>query len=944
MDQGFTEMHISHRGQDASIANAWKLLAAATFATLTACGGGGGSATDTSDSSRDSRAADVVPAEPINPTNLSHAINASNDVDLAWQDNSADEIAFSIFRKETTDNHYSRVAYLAADTETWTDATVDGGKRYNYYVLANRSGGSLISNTITTDIIPTSVTNSGATILLPEGMSGDGENMGIDPSARQDDNDTSYGAFAIPQQDGRNASIIGAVTRFDDDRRDFFQATLEQGTGIQLTASDDTVDVADADLYLYDDQLNLIDASLSNNGNESLAVPQNGNYFIEVAHQSGDRLKYTLSFHDNSVGASDHGFSLSGNIIVGEFIVSSRSLGLLQTLGVLGQVVEGTIEGLGLLKIDQPELLLNNPLIGFRKLREYRQRRQLIRDTHQRVRFDSIMLSRALQNLLGDSVEPNVELSVAGIDTNDSAAAQQWGPEQIGVENAWNTTTGSSDVHVAVIDTGFMLNHRDLKHAFVDGWNYVDDNNNPAATKDLNLQHGTHVAGIIAAQKDNGVDIAGIAPNVKIIPIKIMQPGCVCGSLYDAMQGILWAAGLDNSAGTKAAVPAKVINLSIDLPRSNSNILRQTINAARNAGSVIVWAAGNNSSRLDVHDGHSLKTDGLMVVAASGLYGKIARYSDYGNAIDLIAPGGDNTANAGGQRIRSLGGYIAADGSEGYGSVNMQGTSQATPHVSGVLALMASIWPSFSPSALEWMLVKNKLTQDTGAMGRDDYHGWGRIDAEKAIETALEETSYANDMTHDALRLAALPSELNFGGRFEQLMFEIEANQANPSPVTISYKPNWLNVTAVDTDEYGLGQWQVSIDRSNFGTELYNDVIVLSSGDEKLYLSISAHGENYLPRGTGIAKMLVEFLNPESLRREHFVKAEIDNNQRFSFTADGVPAGDYIVRASSDLDNNGMYCEVGEFCGYLKADPTEVTRIENSSSLNGSTIELSLIR
>lgn len=938
-------MLITEKGQVAPCAKARKLLAASLLAALTACGGGGGGG---SSDAGDSRASEVTPtpapATNLAPSNLSYNITANDHVALAWNDNSADEVAFNIFRQTVDSNVYERKASLAANTTHWTDTNVNGGDRYRYFVSAELTSDDLDSTTIITNEIPTGVSSAAAMIYLPDGFSGDGENMYIDPDTRNEDNDTSYGAFAIPKQGDRNSTIIGAVTKFDDDQTDFFQITLEAGTGIHLTASDDTVDNADADLYLYDDQLNLVDASLSSKGNESLTAPTAGNYFIEVVHQSGDRLKYALSFSDENLGASNHPFSLNGNLIIGEYIISAPRLGLLQTLGILGHIVEATLEGLGLLKITQPELLLNNPLIGLYKLDDYYTRRQKITDDQQRARYDSIMLARALESLLGTWVEPNVSLGVAGISTNDSRANRQWAPEQIGAENAWNTTTGSEDVRVAVIDTGFLLDHRDLKHAFIDGWNYVDENNDPSATSELSLHHGTHVAGIIAAQKDNNQDIAGIAPDVKLIPIKIMEPNCVCGSSYNALQGMRWAAGLDNSAGTKATKPAQIISLSIEIPTHNSTALRETVDAVREAGSVVVWAAGNDHHRLDVDASHSLKTDGLILVSASGLYGKLASYSNYGNAVDVIAPGGDYKAESGGERIHSLYGHVANDGSESYGSRDLHGTSQATPHVSGVLALMASVWPNFSPSRVESLLQDEKLTQDTGAMGRDDYHGWGRIDAEKAVEAAAAEANNPSDMSQDSLRLAAMPSELDFGGRFETLNIDIEANQTDLESISISYKPDWATATRVDTDANGLGSWKIEVDRSEFTDERYNEVIIFVSGDKKLYLPVSAHGENYLPRGTGIAKMLVEFLNPETKRREHRVTAEIDNNQGFSFDASDVPAGEYIIRASSDLDNNGFYCEVGEFCGYLKADPEETTVIENGASLNGSSIALSLIQ
>lgn len=935
-------MFFTGNGQDVLTKQARKLIAATALATLTACGGGGGGGGNAAETSNDARAIDIQPV--VGPSDLAYQLTHSNTLALSWKDNTNDELAYSVYRKAEDQNNFSRIAYLNSNSTSWEDTTVESGKRYSYYVLANRSDANLISNTIVTDAVQSTVSTTSASIVLPAGMSGDGENQNANPNVRQDDNDSIYGAYSVPNLNGKKSTIVGAVSHYSDDQNDFFQTTLDAGSIIELRSIGAKSDGSDADLYLYDEQLNLIDASLNNDANETINAPATGNYYVEVAHRSGDTIKYTLDFSDADISTSSNGFNISGNVIIGEFILSSQSIGVLDSITSLGNILSGSLNGASLLSVNNPEFLLNSVLVGFHKARDYQQRRQLIRDAARRATYDSLTFARALQNMLGGFVEPNLELSTAGLSTNDSAAAYQWAPEQIGVENAWATTSGADHVNVAVIDTGFLVNHPDLEGAFVDGWNFVDDNNNPAATPQLSLQHGTHVAGIIAARKDNGRDIAGIAPNVKVMPIKIMKPSCVCGSLYDAMQGILWAAGLDNSAGTKAEKPAKVINLSIDLPKSHSNVLADTVSAAANAGSVVVWAAGNNSSRINVTEEHSLKTPGLVVVSASGLYGKMASYSNYGSAIDLIAPGGDSDTNNGSQRIRSLNGRINSDGSGSYGASNMQGTSQAAPHVAGVFALMASIWPNFNPTSVESLLEAELLTQDTGVNGRDDYHGFGRIDAQRAVESAANAASNSGNLPHNStLRLTANPGELNFGGSFTQLAANIEANQNGISPLQVSYTPNWVSLRAVDTDASGLGDWLVTIDREQLSSERYESVVILESEGRRLYLPVSAYGEGYLAQGTGVGKMLVEFLNPQTKRREHFVQAEVDSSDRFSYNTANVSAGDYIIRASSDLDNNGVFCETGEFCGYIKDDPEETTRIDDASSLNGSMINLELL-
>lgn len=943
-------MSVSNKGQDAPIRKAWMLLfVTLTTGLLAACGGGGGGG-----SASEQRSSEAPQQTSRAPDQLSSQITAQRHLLLSWSDNSQDEYAFSIYRKLSTHSHYSRIAHLQSNIEQWTDNTVESGNRYHYYVLANRSDGDLQSPPLLSDLIPSIISSQGASILLPSGLSGDGENMDINPQQRREDNDSIYGAYSVPEQNGRKSTVAGAVTRFDDDRRDFFQTSLMQGERISLSPSDDTANNADADLYLYDEQLNLVNASLSPDANESLTINQAGNYTLEVAHRSGDRIKYQLSFEDAPIDSASHAYALDGNFIEGEYIVSHSNTGLMQPLSLLNQIISAPLVSIkkqggasSLLKVDDIQALVSQLLSGLlsrnQQFQAYQQRREQFSNAATRRAFDGLQLARLLEDALGTTVEPNQRLDISGLSSDDSAAAYQWGGEQIGLENAWNYSSGAN-VRVAVIDTGFLLNHRDLQGAFGEGWNYVDDNNNPAATAQLSLQHGTHIAGIIAAQRDNGFDIAGIAPDVTIMPIKVMRPGCICGSLYDAMQGIRWAAGLDNSAGTKASQPAQVINLSIDLPSTHSSILADAINAANAAGSVVVWSAGNSSKRIQADSNHSLQSPGLFVVSATGLYGKIASYSNYGNVVDLSAPGGDSIASSGGQTIRSLVGQINSDGSESYSNGNMQGTSQAAPHVAGVFALMASVWPDFNASDLETLMAEGKLSHDSGAPGQDEHHGHGRIDAERAVLAALNVSQQAVNNSAGVLRLSANPGELNFGGSFTSLRLNVEANQAQVAKLEVYYQPDWLSLQAANTDSNGLGDWLVNIDRSNFGNDLYQDVIVLQSGGSKLYVPVSAHGEDYLPRGTGISKMLVQFLNPDSRQIEHYLEASIDSMQGFSFSSQGVPSGNYIIRASSDLDNNGLYCESGEFCGYLNDDAYSSYMVSDSSSLDGSEIPLQLLQ
>jgi serine protease len=284
------------------------------------------------------------------------------------------------------------------------------------------------------------------------------------------------------------------------------------------------------------------------------------------------------------------------------------------------------------------------------------------------------------------------------------------------VAETWGTTTGAGVV-VAVIDTG-RTNHPDLLAAMPNGWG-VDMISNSSTARDNDGRdmdptdvgdacgakpsswHGTHVAGTIAAQP-NSIGVVGIAPNVQIEHVRVL--GTCGGSMYDVIDGIRWAAGLNtnwygapwSSFGlTDNAHPADVINLSLGGPGGCFNELQSAISAAHASGTVVVTAAGNSGQ--DVANFVPANCNDTVTVASVGRVGGRAYYSNYGSLIDIAAAGGDLSRDSG---ILST----IATGSPnvtGYDYTNYQGTSMAAPHVAGVAALVASAHPTWGPTEIE---------------------------------------------------------------------------------------------------------------------------------------------------------------------------------------------------------------------------------------------------
>jgi serine protease len=283
---------------------------------------------------------------------------------------------------------------------------------------------------------------------------------------------------------------------------------------------------------------------------------------------------------------------------------------------------------------------------------------------------------------------------------SDENFRKQWYLEQIKVPKAWNYTKGDTNTVVAVIDTGILQLHPDLKTRLVTGFYFVSD---PLSSGDgdgrdgdptdqgnasSNTFHGTHVAGIIGAIH-NRMGIAGINAHCKILPVRALGVnGKGNGKDSDIAAAIRWAAGEAVAGTLPNRYPAKVINLSFGNPGA-STTLRRAVEAAQALGAIVVAAAGND--RQDASDIYPAAIKGVIMVAAAGPDKKLAAsYSNFGPRVDLLAPGGTEGIGEAGTPTSILStGFNEMSAKFDY--VYTQGTSQATPVVSGVISLMLAL-------------------------------------------------------------------------------------------------------------------------------------------------------------------------------------------------------------------------------------------------------------
>jgi thermitase len=267
----------------------------------------------------------------------------------------------------------------------------------------------------------------------------------------------------------------------------------------------------------------------------------------------------------------------------------------------------------------------------------------------------------------------------------------QWAPQKVSAQSAWDITRGSSSIKVAIIDTGVDYNHPDLAGGVIKGYDYVDNDWDPM---DLN-NHGTHAAGIAAATTNNSRGIAGMAPNVYIYAVRVLDANG-SGTLDDVANGIYHA--VDNGA--------KVVSLSLGGP-SGATSLQNAVNYAASKGVVVVAAAGNENTSAASYPAYY---SNAIAVAATDRNDYKASFSNYGSWVDVAAPGVDIAST-----IRN-GGYAY-----------MSGTSMACPLVAGIAGLLASQGRSASNirAAIENTA---DVTPGTGT-----YYSNGRVNAADAV-------------------------------------------------------------------------------------------------------------------------------------------------------------------------------------------------------------------
>ena len=302
--------------------------------------------------------------------------------------------------------------------------------------------------------------------------------------------------------------------------------------------------------------------------------------------------------------------------------------------------------------------------------------------------------------------EPNLRVSVTALPDDPYFIPYQWDKWVMYADQAWDVVGGSMDVKVAVVDNGTEWEHPDLAASFLPGqlgYDFIgnDDDPRPDNTNVPESFHGTHVAGIIAATRDNGIGVAGWSL-VQLLAVRVLNDSG-SGTIDVVASGIRWAA--DHGA--------RIVNMSLTSSASTTP-MEEACEYARQKGVVLVAASGNDGQEAI---GFPAALSQCIAVGATSTDSRLAYFSNYGAEQEVVAPGVTILSCVPG------GSYGQADG-----------TSMAAPEVSGVAALILA--RDYGLNAAEVRAILDASAIDMGNAGRDKKYGYGLVNARRAVDLA----------------------------------------------------------------------------------------------------------------------------------------------------------------------------------------------------------------
>lgn len=732
---------------------------------------------------------------------------------------------------------------------------------------------------------------------------------------------------------------------FETDTRDIYSVELLAGQQVVLsvfrasnlgTTAGDTIDL-NLEVYEAEDSVTkgvLVDErAFSSAVTQGITVDTDGRYFIELVAQANvaTPVLYTLAIGQSTSASGAARPQINAPFVPGEVIVKFKDATEVQGFSHNRQSKRAgsgaTIQGMREVKN------IGGLARHYRFERQHMQRALAFEQAPvagmlsqtQQEKWQTLALIKSLRER--DDVEyaePNYLFKAAAA-PNDPAYRLQWNLPLLELPSAWDRSTGLNAV-VAVVDTGIDANHEDFgDNISSDGYDFIvstslsGDGNGPDSNPndEGDSFHGAHVAGIVAAQGNNGTGIAGVAYDATIMPLRALGIDGT-GTLADISNAILYAAGLASTAPAPPAQPADVINLSLgisetDLRLDNGQLGGQTmqnaINAALGQGVIIVAAAGNSASSVP---NYPAAYEGVVAVSSVNDRRTKSNFSNYGDYIDVAAPGGTSYGSPYYDGFQD--GVLSTIYANEY--TELAGTSMATPHVAGVAALMKSIDPTLDNVRFMQALNSGEITDN---LGTPLFYGNGLINAAKALTWLGESIDTV---------LNVFPRTLNFSGANTSGILYLSNPGAGAVTVSsVSSEANWLEVNPQPggVNGAGLGEYALSV----------NITSAPQNGTTNVRIAYTLDG---IPQDDTIVPVYVAQTVTEDdtvgalyvylLRKEDVDEAEpeaaitvfdsvnaVKRNGEYTYTFPAVPPGQYFLEASTDNDGDFFVFDAGEAKG-----------------------------
>ena len=736
------------------------------------------------------------------------------------------------------------------------------------------------------------------------------------------------------QAKSSNAGYKGIANRNSAVIHDLYKLTVTaENVRVTLSFSDASLINNDLDLFLLDSSGTAVAASSEGEDQavETVTTPGPGAYYVGVRAFKGESPYLVVAGTTTATTALDRATVLPGaEFVPGELFVKFKGSQLIQSLATKHNLAPVTDMGNGaqLMRVAKPGRIDIASAATSEKINAPGH------EANEAVGATIEALLRLKRDPDVDYAEPNYIRHASAI-PDDQYYRYQWHYRAINLEAAWNDPTRGANAIVAVIDTGVVKAHPDLAGQLIAGYDFISNSTNAGDGNGLDSDpedvgdgarpgessfHGTHVSGTVAAATNNGIGIAGIAWNAKIMPLRVL--GKSGGTDADILQAIRFAAGLSNSSGTVPPKVADIINMSLGGPNPSTTV-QAAVTAARAAGVIVVAAAGNDNTNLP---SYPAAYDGVISVSAVGFDLKRAPYSNYGASIDIAAPGGDTSVDRNGDSFAD--GVLSTlfDDTAGKPSyVFYQGTSMAAPHIAGVLALMRGINPALTPTAIDQLIegthltYRLRITSDIGAINRDDLFGHGLIDAKKAVDAAIALNGAAGPVSS---LLATSAEALNFDSITSTLPLNITNGGGGTLNITsVTSSDPWITLTPAS----GVAPLQVtvSINRNSLSGSAgsINIVSDATSGSSIKTIPVNVV-VNPNPGGGDVGDIFVLVLKRdtgETINDTNLPEAQPALGNGYQYAITGLSSGPYYVYAGTDRDNDGFICEIEDACGTFGA-------------------------